>query len=112
MGSTLLRIISPWQNTLHAEQKQPADDGVSHVEDLRANKSDMLHQMTPDSFQQYFLHEGFGDLDDEDESDDDGDDDESDDEEDEEHDDAYEGPAGECEEDGEGNEEPDDENDY
>ena len=105
MGSTLLRIISPWQNTLHAEQKQPADDGVSHVEDFRPNKSDMLHQMTPDSFQQYF-------LDDEDESDDDGDDDESDDEEDEEHDDAYEGRAGECEEDGEGNEEPDDENDY
>ena len=58
-----------------------------------------------------FLHEGFGDLDYEDESDDNGDDDESDDDEDEEHGDACEGPVG-CEEDGEGGEEPDDKNDY
>ena len=57
------------------------------------------------------MHEGFGDLDYEDESDDNGDDDESDDDEDEEHGDACEGPVG-CEEDGEGGEEPDDKNDY
>ena len=67
-------------NTLHTELEKAADNGVSHVEDLRLKISDILHQMTPDSFQNYFLHVGFGDLDDEDESDDDDDDDDDEDE--------------------------------
>lgn len=57
-------------NTLHTQLEKASENGVTHVEDLKLKISDILHQMMPASFWQYFKHVGFDESDNEDETDD------------------------------------------